>query len=220
MRATIPFPLHRCYAAAAQLGFLPGYRPILDEFPRHEPALDVGCGPGDVAIRLAQVQKVVGVDIDPRMIKMAKRRHGDHADCRFEVADVADLPFPDDHFGAAWTSESFHHWEEPEKGLAEVFRVLQPGAQFWIVEARADMTRDQFRRGFGLPALPGLYGGLRLVFRKHGVTDEGAHGVRALMHEAGFEVELRPHGAWMVFIGTKPKRARKGPGKAGTTRRT
>jgi len=205
MRATIPFPLHRFYAAAAQLGFLPGYRPILDEFPHAPPALDIGCGPGDVAFRLAQAQKVVGIDIDRRMIKLARKRHGDHKNCHFEVADVADLPYPADHFGAAWTSESFHHWERPEAGLAEVFRVLKPGGQVWIVEARADMTRHEFRHGFGMPALPGLFGGLKLAFRTHGVTEQAVHGTKALMEAAGFAVELRQHGAWMVFVGTKPK---------------
>lgn len=205
MRATVPFPLHRLYAAAAERGFLPGYSPILDEFLHESPVLEVGCGPGDVAFRLAQNHTVIATDVDPRMVRLAQKRHGDHEDCHFEVADAADLPFGDGHFAAAWASETFHHWHDREGGLAEVFRVLRPGGEFWIVEARADMTRQEFRDGFGIPALPGLYGGLKRVFREHGVTDNAAHGVRAMMHEAGFETEMRPHGAWMVFVGRKPE---------------
>jgi SAM-dependent methyltransferase len=45
---------------------------------------------------------------------------------------VYDLPFPEAHFGGAMMLSVLEHLEHPGKGLAEIYRVLKPGAYFLV----------------------------------------------------------------------------------------
>lgn len=102
--------------------------------------LDVGCGPGHIAVLLAQEAPgltVTGIDLVPAMIALAQR-HAAAAELsdrvRFQVADVASLPFPDDQFDLVVSSLSLHHWPDPARGLAEIDRVLRPGGRVLIYD--------------------------------------------------------------------------------------
>jgi len=44
------------------------------------------------------------------------------------------LPFADGQFDAAVSTGAFKHWSSHAAGLAEVLRVLAPGASFWLYE--------------------------------------------------------------------------------------
>ncbi|HEY4751654.1 MAG TPA: class I SAM-dependent methyltransferase, partial [Candidatus Limnocylindrales bacterium] len=89
--------------------------------------LDVGCGPGHLVRRLAdRGLDVTGIDLDLAMIERARRRLGGRA--RLEAADVASLPFGDGSFDLVVSTLSMHHWADRQSGLAEIARVLKPGA--------------------------------------------------------------------------------------------
>lgn len=105
--------------------------------------LEVGCGPGNLAIRLAREPglKVTGLDLDPRMIDLARgnaRRvmAGSDEQPSFVVGDVASLPFPDASFDLVVSTLSMHHWAEPDQGLAEIRRVLRPGGRALMWDIR------------------------------------------------------------------------------------
>jgi SAM-dependent methyltransferase len=97
--------------------------------------LEVGCGPGHLARRLARHGlKVTGVDLDPAMVARARAgagRRGDagHPRLAFLVGDAAALAFPDGAFDLVVSTLSVHHWADPAAGLAEVGRVLRPGGR-------------------------------------------------------------------------------------------
>lgn len=102
--------------------------------------LDVGCGPGQFTILIAEqlpAVEAVGVDLAPTMIELARRHAADSPAAprlRFEVADAAHLPFPDGHFDAVLSSGSIKHWTDPVAGLAEIHRVLAPGGLAFVAE--------------------------------------------------------------------------------------
>jgi SAM-dependent methyltransferase len=140
----------RGYDMGAALVLAPVYARIAREVAREAPAgadvLDIGCGPGQLALRVAQAHgglTVTGADIDPAMIARAvanRDRRGlaggagtdDPGQPTFVVGDVAALPFPDASFDLAVSTFSMHHWEDPAAGLAELHRILRPGGRALI----------------------------------------------------------------------------------------
>src|SRR5947209_4977782 len=74
--------------------------------------LDVACGPGLIACRLAEVARhVTGIDLTPAMIAEAQKRQ--HAlgltNLTWHAGDVLPLPFADAAFSVVVTRFSFHH---------------------------------------------------------------------------------------------------------------
>jgi SAM-dependent methyltransferase len=102
--------------------------------------LEIGSGPGRVAVRLARKAPgimLTGVDISDAMVERAARRAA-RADLservRFEVGDVAALPLSNEEFDGVVSTLSLHHWSDPASGLAEIHRVLKPGGEARIYD--------------------------------------------------------------------------------------
>jgi SAM-dependent methyltransferase len=79
--------------------------------------LDLGCGVGH-SYHLLAPRETVGVDIDAAALTGQERET--------HVADMRDLPFPDDDFDGVLSVQSIEHVPDPERVLAEVRRVLRP----------------------------------------------------------------------------------------------
>ena len=119
------------------------YECVADEVAASLPTgtvLEVGSGPGRLAVLLAQRVlglEVEGVDISPEMVERAARlveEAGLDERVRFEIGDVGALPFPEGSFDGAISTLSLHHWPDPACGLAEIHRVLKPGAEALIYD--------------------------------------------------------------------------------------
>ena len=99
--------------------------------------LDIGCGPGTA---LAEIKrrgaKAIGLDPSPTMLWLAARRAGKNVVLLSGTAE--DIALPCDSVTVAWATGSFHHWSDPDAGLAEVNRVLAPGGRLFIVEREAN----------------------------------------------------------------------------------
>lgn len=102
--------------------------------------LDVGCGPGQFTIMIAERLpgfEAWGIDLAPTMIELA-RRHASESTAaerlHFEVADVVRLPFPDGHFDALISSGSIKHWPDQAAALREMHRVLAAGGRAFVGE--------------------------------------------------------------------------------------
>jgi SAM-dependent methyltransferase len=95
--------------------------------------LEVGPGPGHVAVQLARLSpgvQITGLDIDPAMVAAARARAlaaGLGERIRFIEGDVAAIPFPDATFDLVLSSFSAHHWRDAQTAFREIHRVLRPG---------------------------------------------------------------------------------------------
>ena len=98
-----------------------------EDIPLPSPTLDLGCGDGHFASLAFDRPLEVGVDPwwDP-VQKAARRSVYDLVTC----AEGAYLPYPDGAFGSAVSNSVLEHIPDLEPVLAEVQRVLAPGAPF------------------------------------------------------------------------------------------
>jgi ubiquinone/menaquinone biosynthesis C-methylase UbiE len=104
--------------------------------------LDVPCGFGRHSIPLARAgYRVVGTDRSQALLDEARRRAGGERWPKLVQADYRKLPFADASFDAAlnlYTSIGFLGDEEDTKALAEIGRVLRPGAPLVIETMHRD----------------------------------------------------------------------------------
>jgi ubiquinone/menaquinone biosynthesis C-methylase UbiE len=119
--------------------------------PAGAQVLEVGCGPGLLSLRLGRHHgfEVTGLDLDLAMIARARAnadrpRNGDQRRPEFLVGDVAALAFPDRSFDLVVSTLSMHHWADPAAGLAEIGRVLRPGARALIWDFRPGVRPHRF----------------------------------------------------------------------------
>jgi ubiquinone/menaquinone biosynthesis C-methylase UbiE len=104
-------------------------------------ALEIGCGRG-VGARLILEQfgaaRVDGFDLDPRMVRLARRRlTGRGSRARLWVGDAAAIAAPDAAYDAVFDFGIIHHVPDWRRVLAEVRRVLKPGGRFYAEEMLA-----------------------------------------------------------------------------------
>lgn len=102
---------------------------------RGERILDVAAGTGTSSASLAASgAHVVAADFSPGMIDVGRRRQAHLANVEFVEADATALPFADNEFDAVTISFGLRNVVEPEKALAEFFRVTKPGGRVVICE--------------------------------------------------------------------------------------
>jgi N-methyltransferase StaMA len=105
--------------------------------------LDVGCGSGRPAVRIATGRNVhvTGITVSAHQLELAQARPetGDlPGQASFQHANAMDLPFEDATFDGAYAIESMLHIHDKNAVLAHIARVLRPGARLVI----ADMYLD------------------------------------------------------------------------------
>ena len=90
--------------------------------------LDVCCGSGVVGNSFrGKVGKIIGLDLTPEMVALSRTRLDEVVQ-----GDVYDIPFPNASFDGVCNREVLHLLPQPERPLAEIFRVIKPGGQFVV----------------------------------------------------------------------------------------
>lgn len=114
--------------------------------------LDIATGTGDLAIAMTQTgaEKIIGLDISPGMLEVGKEKIvGKNLQDTIEmvVGDSEDLPFEDNSFDAVTVAFGVRNFENLEKGLAEIYRVLKPTGTFMVLETSVP-TKTPFKEGY------------------------------------------------------------------------
>ncbi|MFK7786536.1 MAG: bifunctional demethylmenaquinone methyltransferase/2-methoxy-6-polyprenyl-1,4-benzoquinol methylase UbiE [Crocinitomicaceae bacterium] len=101
--------------------------------------LDIATGTGDFAVAAMKLKptEVIGVDISQGMldvgIEKMKRKGLDHV-IQMRIGDSEELPFEDGYFDALTVGFGVRNYENLEKGLTDMLRVLRPGGKAIILE--------------------------------------------------------------------------------------
>ncbi|CAA0224299.1 Demethylmenaquinone methyltransferase [Tenacibaculum maritimum] len=114
--------------------------------------LDIATGTGDLAIMLAKTSpdKIIGLDISEGMLEVGKQKilNAKLADTiEMVVGDSENMPFDDDTFDAITVSFGVRNFENLDKGLKEIKRVLKPGGTFVVLET-SNPTKFPFKQGY------------------------------------------------------------------------
>jgi SAM-dependent methyltransferase len=161
--------------------------------------VDVGSGPGRFLKEAAERgAEAVGVEPSGQMRRVAAWRTPASLQERVRVLDgtAERMPLEDGTATVVWAVASFHHWADPEAGLAEVHRVLRPGGRVVIAERLAR---------------PGGW------FRNHAMTWEQGQRLVAQAERAGFsDVTAGSHALGRVRVLAIQARRPAGPTGAGT----
>lgn len=105
--------------------------------PKH--LLDIATGTGDFAISALSINpgKITGVDISEGMLAVGRKKiqeKGLEQKITLTYGDSENLPFPDNTFDAAIVAFGVRNFEHLDKGLSDIFRVLQSGSRFVVLE--------------------------------------------------------------------------------------
>ena len=91
-----------------------------------ERILDVGCGTGYLASRIAEAgARVLGIDISPEMVQRARRSY---PGLEFQIADAASFRFSDP-FDAVFSNAALHWVQDPEAAVECIQQALRPGGR-------------------------------------------------------------------------------------------
>ena len=161
------------------------------------PVLDCGVGTGALTLALHQITplplQLHGVDVAPKMVAEARHRLAEAgASLQAKVHDICALPYADHSFHLVMNAHTLEHLAEPQVGLREMVRVLQPGGLLLLIVTR-----------------PGLLG--RLLDARWGLCLITPTELQQWLQAAGLsEVQFHPLGGphwcrWLSFSCTARK---------------
>ena len=117
-----------------------------------ETILDIATGTGDLVILMTKTsaKKIIGLDISAGMLEVGKKKiEAKNLSDKIEMVlgDSENMPYPDNYFDAITVSFGIRNFENLEKGLAEIYRVLKPKGIFVILETSVP-TKFPFKQGY------------------------------------------------------------------------
>ena len=137
--------------------------------------LDIATGTADLAIELTKTnaEEIVGLDISPGMLEIGKQKvasKGMDKVIKMVIGDSEKLDYNDAYFDAVTVAFGVRNFENLDKGLQEINRVLRPGGNLVILET-AVPTNFPMKQFYGfytqkvLPILGSLFSKDKAAYR-------------------------------------------------------
>ena len=114
--------------------------------------LDIATGTGDLAINLVKTSasKITGLDISGGMLEVGRKKIE-----KLQLTNTIDMvlgdsekiPFEDNTFDAVTVAFGVRNFENLEKGLSEIYRVLKIGGTFVVLETSVP-TKTPYKQGY------------------------------------------------------------------------
>lgn len=119
-----------------------------------EKILDVATGTGDLAINLSKTgaSEIIGLDISLGMLEVGKHKVATKkldSIINMVQGDSENLNYPENYFDAVTVAFGVRNFENLEKGLSEILRVLKPGGVFVVLETSIP-TKFPYKQGYRL----------------------------------------------------------------------
>ena len=175
-------------------------RRAIDELVAAKPqrVLDVATGTADLAIAAlrADPEHVTGIDISEGMLAIGRQKLTErHLTDRvtLQQGDSEALAFADDSFDAVMAAYGVRNFENLDKGLAEMYRVLRPGGKLVVLEFSKPRAfpLKQFYNGYFRFVLPTIG---KLVSRDQAAYSYLPESVQAFPDGEAFLAHLRRAG--------------------------
>ena len=114
--------------------------------------LDIATGTGDLAILMTQTnaEKIIGLDISVGMLEVGEKKIQEKKlsnIIEMVLGDSENMPYEDNYFDAITVAFGVRNFENLEKGLAEILRVLKPNGVFVILETSVP-EKKPYKQGY------------------------------------------------------------------------
>lgn len=168
--------------------------------------LDVACGPGFVAMAFApRCQSVLGIDATDTLVARARAEAARRAisNLSFALANVERMPLASARFDLATCRFAFHHFAHPRAVLAEMTRVLKPGARMVIVDMTTseDPAKSDYHNRLERLCDPSHARAIPVSEWERMIAETGLEAVYGGGRETSYDLE-----AWMAHGGPPPER--------------
>ena len=182
--------------------------------------LDVATGTGDVAImtyRMLHPEKITGIDISEGMLELGKKKIeklGLSNTIELQKGDSEVIRFEENSFDAITVAFGVRNFQNLEKGLSEMYRVLRPGGKLVVLEFSKSKNKllsapFNFYMNVVTPAIGKIFSKNKdaYTYLNHSVQafPEGQTFL-TIMHEAGFTqtyLKKLSFGICTIYCGSK-----------------
>jgi demethylmenaquinone methyltransferase/2-methoxy-6-polyprenyl-1,4-benzoquinol methylase len=181
--------------------------------------LDIATGTGDLAINMAKTgaKEIIGLDISSGMLEIGRRKVLEKNlgnTIWMIVGDSENLPFESNSFDAITVAFGVRNFENLEKGLQEIHRVLKPEGSFVVLETSIP-SKAPYKQGykfytkFILPAIGKLFSKDRSAYAylsESAAAFPYGKQFNNILSKIGFiDIEDRPQtfGVATIYVATK-----------------
>lgn len=212
------FPHSRLYDFYTRVFFLKVYEQFAKWIPVDNPqgkVLDVGATAGYLEVALAKIHPglaVYSTDLSPHMVYLNKKViKGNNLQGRVVAKreDAYNLSFADNSFDLVINSFTFHHWDKPRRMFSELYRVLKPSGEMFIIDGKKGFNYEEMKQfcrtvGFGILGRTLARVMARLVWIDFVST---GYAQRALSSSSFNKATCEGAGVFMFLHGLKPATA-------------